>query len=497
MPRECTKHYSATTQARSLVMAAVICGLSAWRCSRRISGWGSRVGFTPHSALACWLKAESPRSRPQPSPSPAVTLPAAIAPISRLSHHKVSVLAASCLGLAPNWQNTHTMTSLRSWFSIPRGSHFSLANIPFGIISTESSQTPRVAVAIGDHALDLEAFAANNGFSGLSTIQPHQAVFSQPSLNAFAALGRPLHSVVRKYIQSVFSESTPYPDVLQNNSALQKQVLLPLSQVKKHLPFKIGDYTDFFAGMNHAYNCGVIFRGPQNALQPNYKHLPVAYHGRASSVVPSGTSIRRPNGQILLNPTAENKVPTFSPCKKLDMELELGAFVCGSNEQGTPVPIEKAEDNLFGVVLMNDWSARDIQAWEYVPLGPFNAKNFGTTISTWVILAEALEPFKTKGQENDADVLPYLREKSEKTVYDINLQVDLKSRFPLLCVIGHMLTYASILWTLNNSLQSQCTEPRMVLPADVDTPYHHGLPPPARRPPRIRYNQWYLAIGVR
>jgi fumarylacetoacetase len=288
----------------------------------------------------------------------------------------------------------------------------------------------RVALFPRKHSLrhHLDRVFENNGFSGLSTIQPHQAVFSQPSLNAFAALGRPLHSVVRKYIQSVFSESTPYPDVLQNNPTLQQQALLPLSQVKKHLPFKIGDYTDFFAGMNHAYNCGVIFRGPQNALQPNYKHLPVAYHGRASSVVPSGTPIRRPNGQILLNPTAENKVPAFSPCKKLDMELELGAFVCSSNEQGTPIPIGKAEDNLFGVVLMNDWSARDIQAWEYVPLGPFNSKNFGTTISTWVVLAEALQPFKVKGLENDAEVLPYLREKSEKTVYDISLQVDLKSR---------------------------------------------------------------------
>ncbi|KAF1943221.1 Fumarylacetoacetase [Clathrospora elynae] len=319
------------------------------------------------------------------------------------------------------------MTSLRSWFSIPRGSHFSLANIPFGIISTASSSSPRVAVAIGDHALDLEAFAAHNGFSGLSTIQPHQTVFSQPSLNAFAALGRPIHSVVRKYIQSVFSEATTYPDILKNDPARQKQVLIPLKDVKAHLPFKIGDYTDFFAGLNHAYNCGVIFRGPQNALQPNYKHLPVGYHGRASSVVPSGTPIRRPNGQILLDLTAENKIPTFSPCKKLDIELELGAFVCGSNEQGVPIPIEKAEENLFGVVLMNDWSARDIQAWEYVPLGPFNAKNFGTTISTWVVLADALEPFKTKGLENDAEVLPYLKEKSEKTVYNINLQVEIKT----------------------------------------------------------------------
>jgi fumarylacetoacetase len=145
-------------------------------------------------------------------------------------------------------------------------------------------------------------------------------------------------------------------------------------------------------------------------------------------VVPSGTPIRRPNGQILLDPTAEKKVPTFSPCRKLDIELELGAFVCGSNTQGEPIPIDKAEENLFGVVLMNDWSARDIQAWEYVPLGPFNAKNFGTTISTWVVLADALEQFKTKGLENESEVLPYLRERSEKTVYDINLEVDVKSK---------------------------------------------------------------------
>jgi len=318
------------------------------------------------------------------------------------------------------------MASLQSWFNIPRGSHFSLANIPFGIIS-KSSLSPRVAVAIGDHALDLAAFAANNGFSALPTIQPHQAVFSQPSLNAFAALGRPFHSAVRKHIQSVFSEDTPFPDVLKENLALQDQVLVPLKDIRAHLPFKVGHYTDFFAGMNHAYNCGVIFRGASNALQPNYKHLPVGYHGRASSIVPSGTPIRRPNGQILLNPTAEKKLPVFAPCKKLDMELELGAFVCGSNEQGMPIPIEKAEDNLFGVVLMNDWSARDIQAWEYVPLGPFNAKNFGTTISTWVVLADALIPFKAKGLDNDSDVLPYLKEKDEKSVYDISLRVDVKS----------------------------------------------------------------------
>lgn len=381
------------------------------------------------------------------------------------------------------------MASLRSWFSIPRGSHFSLANIPFGIISTASSTSPRVAVAIGDHALDLEAFAANNGFSALSTIQPHQAVFSQPSLNDFAALGRPIHSCVRKYIQRIFAVDTPYPNVLKNNSALQKLVLVPLKDIKAHLPFRIGDYTDFFAGRNHAYNCGVIFRGPTNALQPNYNHLPVGYHGRASSVVPSGTPIRRPNGQILLDPTAETKVPKFSPCRKLDIELELGAFVCGSNPQGEPIPVSKAEENLFGVVLMNDWSARDIQAWEYVPLGPFNAKNFGTTISTWVVLADALEPFKTKGLVNESEVLPYLKEKDEKTVYDINLEVDVKSKY------NYALHYTktdvtSIIRKHHNDVEGQRTKSHVVFPSDVGTSHNHWLPFEPRRLARIRDYQW-------
>ncbi|KAF2813403.1 fumarylacetoacetate hydrolase FahA [Mytilinidion resinicola] len=316
--------------------------------------------------------------------------------------------------------------SSHSWFDIPRGSHFSLANIPFGIISIPSS-TPHVATAIGDYALDLAIFAANNGFSAISTIQPHQAVFSEPTLNAFAALGRPIHSVVRKYIQSVFAKDTPYPEVLKTNSRLQKQAIFPLKEVQTHLPFTIGDYTDFYAGLNHAYNVGVLFRGPANALQPNYKHLPVGYHGRASSVVVSGTPIRRPNGQILENPAAEHKVPVLSPCKKLDIELELGAFVCRANRMGEPIPIGEAEESLFGVVLMNDWSARDVQAWEYVPLGPFNAKNFGTSISAWVVLADALEPFLVKGLENDTQVLPYLQEKKAENVYDIKLQVDLKT----------------------------------------------------------------------
>src|ERR1700761_666541 len=197
------------------------------------------------------------------------------------------------------------MAPLKSWLEIDPKSHFSLHNLPFGIISTSQNSKPRPAVAIGDYALDLHAFSQDNGFSALSVIQPHQKVFSEPTLNAFAALGRPIHRVVREYLQSVLLENGPFPDVLQNNQQLQQKVLTPLKDCKMHLPMFINDYTDFYAGLNHAYNVGVLFRGPQNALQPNYKHLPVGYHGRASSVVVSGTPLRRPNGQILTNPAAE------------------------------------------------------------------------------------------------------------------------------------------------------------------------------------------------
>ncbi|KAJ9293908.1 hypothetical protein DTO271G3_7284 [Paecilomyces variotii] len=316
-----------------------------------------------------------------------------------------------------------------SWLNIPRDSPFSLANIPFGIISTKTTTSPVPAVAIGDHALNLSAFAASGGFSQLPSIQQHLDVFNKPTLNAFAALGRPIHRVVREYIQAVFQADTPYPQVLKENAAVQKESLVLRSEVTNHVPMQIGDYTDFYAGLNHAYNVGVLFRGPDNALQPNYKHLPVGYHGRASSVVPSGTPIRRPNGQILANPAADPKVPTFSPCKRLDIELELAAFVSKPNNLGEPVPIDQAEDHIFGLVLMNDWSARDIQAWEYVPLGPFNAKNFATTITPWVVLLDALEPFRAPGLEpgNRESLLPYLREKRAANAYDIRLEVELKN----------------------------------------------------------------------
>ncbi|KAE8328648.1 hypothetical protein BDV39DRAFT_214297 [Aspergillus sergii] len=316
---------------------------------------------------------------------------------------------------------------MASWLQIPKNSPFSLANIPFGIISSTKSTSRVAAIAIGEYALNLSTFASSGGFAQLPDFQPHLSVFSQPTLNAFAALGRPVHRQVREYIQNVFRADTPFPQVLKDNTSLQKEALLPLSEVTNHVPMQIGDYTDFYAGLNHAYNVGVLFRGPENALQPNYKHLPVAYHSRASSVVPSGTPIHRPNGQILANPAATPKLPTFSPCKRLDIELELAAFVSKPNDLGKPVNINEAEDHIFGLVLMNDWSARDIQAWEYIPLGPFNAKNFATTITPWVVLLDALEPFRATGLEpGDRDsLLPYLREKRAANVYDIPLEVEI------------------------------------------------------------------------
>ncbi|EXF81287.1 fumarylacetoacetase [Colletotrichum fioriniae PJ7] len=313
---------------------------------------------------------------------------------------------------------------MKSWLPIPPWSHFSLLNIPFGVISSKDKQLHRPAIAIGEHILDLDAFTTGGGFSKAANVSAeHAKAFSQPTLNAFAELGRPVHRAVRSYLQDIFLNDTPHPDVLKDNEPLKKAALRPISEVSMHLPFAIGDYTDFFAGRNHAHNVGVLFRGPANALQPNYSHLPVAYHGRASSVVVSGTPLRRPWGQALPAPGATE--PVFRPCARLDIELEMGMFISKPNDLGSPVSVKDADEHIFGYVLMNDWSARDIQQWEYVPLGPFNAKNFGTTISAWVVLADALEPFRTKGLENETQLQKYLQEDRSDNVLDIKLEVTL------------------------------------------------------------------------
>lgn len=270
-------------------------------------------------------------------------------------------------------------------------------------------------------------FAAHSGFADCPAITSHLDVFSQPTLNDFAALGRAVHRDVRQYLQDFFVEGSKSRPAEAFAKPYDRRGLFPLKDVKTHLPFHIGDYTDFFVGKHHAQNAGALIRGIDNALNPNYMHLPVGYHGRASSVVVSGTSIRRPHGQIMEDLTAKVPKPIFTPSKRLDFELELGAFVCKANKMGEPVSIKEADENIFGLVLMNDWSARDIQGWEMVPLGPFNSKNFGTSVSAWVVLVDALEPFRVSGIENEHEALAYLREGKKENVYDLKLEVELTS----------------------------------------------------------------------
>ncbi|KAJ4855451.1 fumarylacetoacetate (FAA) hydrolase family domain-containing protein [Trichoderma breve] len=312
-----------------------------------------------------------------------------------------------------------------SWLPLQPTSLFSLANIPFGIFSTPNNSTCRPGIAIGDYVLDPQSFANGGGFCASVDIQQHVAVFSAKTLNPFAILGRKFQRTVREYLQSILSIDTKNPEILRDNFVLRKDAIISLFDVQMHRPLDIGDYTDFYAGIHHASNVGKILRGPANALQPNYTHMPIAYHGRASSVVISGTAIRRPWGQIVPNLKAETKVPILGPSEKLDFELELGLFICQENTMGEPISISEAEKYVFGYVLINDWSARDLQSWEYVPLGPFGAKNFGTSISAWVVLADAIETTKGSGIQNSSQLLPYLSENSLNSIPQIELEVEI------------------------------------------------------------------------
>jgi len=245
-------------------------------------------------------------------------------------------------------------------------------------------------------------------------------VFAQDSLNAFLALGRPEWRKAREVIQHLLSSETA---TLRDNGKLRARVFHSQKDVVMQLPACIGNYTDFYSSYHHAHNVGTMLRGPDNALMPNWKWLPVAYHGRASSIVISGTDVRRPSGQIK---PPDAGVPAFGPTKSFDYELEMAFLIGPGNSLGHPVPIDRATDHIFGFVLMNDWSARDIQAWEYQPLGPFLAKNFCTSISPWVVTLEALEPFRKSLSPQDPEPLPYLRQKDDFT-FDIHLQAHLKT----------------------------------------------------------------------
>ena len=306
-------------------------------------------------------------------------------------------------------------TSLTSWIEVPNNNDFPIQNIPFGMVELPD-KTITSATLIGDTVIDLAILQNLGYFQEIPDLK--SGIFRRKSLNDFIGLGKNITNKVRETIQEVFESSNIIAKEIltTHNLALYK-----LSDVKPILPIEIGDYTDFYSSMDHATNVGKMFRDPDNALLPNWKHLPVGYHGRSSSIVVSGTNIHRPMGQ---KKPKEAKSPAYGPSELMDFELEM-AFITGKSTMlGESVPIDQADDYIFGLVLFNDLSARDIQAWEYVPLGPFLGKSFGSVISPWIITTEALEPFRTKLNKQEPEVLPYLQAK-ENTSFDLNLSVSI------------------------------------------------------------------------
>ncbi len=304
-----------------------------------------------------------------------------------------------------------------SFVPVPAASHFPLYNLPYGIFSPAPTASLRAGVRIGDHVLDLSVIE-DCGLLAAAGLPP--GTFDQPWLNRFMELPAEQRRLVRLLIHGLLREDEP---TLRDDATLRARSLLPASSVTMHMPVMIRDYTDFYSSREHATNVGIMFRGKENALMPNWLHLPVGYHGRASSVVVSGTDIVRPCGQTIAPDAA---TPSFGPSRLLDIELEMGFLVAGSNELGTPVSVDEAWDRIFGMVVVNDWSARDIQKWEYQPLGPFNAKNFATSISPWIVTIDALMPFACEAPAQDPEPLPYLREQDRRT-FDITLSIDLQA----------------------------------------------------------------------
>jgi len=301
---------------------------------------------------------------------------------------------------------------LKSWVEVPKDSDFPIQNLPFGIFKTKYL-TPVAGVAIGNYVLDLVYLHENGFFDGLGL---PTGIFNQRYLNDFMALGKKKTREVRERISEVLqSDNTE----LKNNIAAREIALIPMNEVQMLIPVRVPNYTDFYSSEEHATNVGTMFRDPKNALLPNWKHLPVGYHGRPSSIVVSGTPIHRPKGQIK-PPDAE--LPVFCPSRKLDFELEVAFLTCTETRLGQNISVKEAEEHIFGFVLFNDWSARDIQQWEYVPLGPFLGKNFGSTISPWIVTMDALEPFRVSGPEQLPHVLPYLAFEGNKN-FDIRLEV--------------------------------------------------------------------------
>jgi fumarylacetoacetase len=302
--------------------------------------------------------------------------------------------------------------NLKSWVSVPENSDFPIQNLPFGIINS-ANLSKRVSVRIGDYALDLKVLAE---LGYLKETGFDSSDFDAPFLNSMMKKGKLAVRGLRNRISELLLDSSTS---LQNNPSQIEQVLHLISAVEVSMPVEIGDYTDFYSSKEHATNVGMMFRDPANALLPNWLWIPVAYHGRASSIVLSGQDIHRPKGQI--KPSADED-PIFTPSRQVDFELEMAFITFDGKPLGDSISTKEADSYIFGLCLFNDWSARDIQAWEYVPLGPFLGKNFASSISAWIVTLDALEPFSVESPEQNPKVLPYL-EFDGKKAYDIQLQV--------------------------------------------------------------------------
>lgn len=330
--------------------------------------------------------------------------------------------------------------SLRSWLPVPAGSDFPIQNIPFGIFSAVG-RPKRIGIRIGDAILDLFVLAENDLLSGIGL---PRAVLMETSLNRLVKEGAVPVRALRRRLIDLLSEGSAE---LRDDAVLRDKALLAVADATMHVPFAIGDYTDFYSSRQHAYNVGCMFRDPANALLPNWLHLPVGYHGRASSIIPSGVDIHRPCGQYKPSPDA---APVFGPSRQLDFELEMGFFTYEGKELGQRISTAEAEERIFGLALFNDWSARDLQAWEYVPLGPFLGKNFASSISPWVVTLDAIEPFRVPGPVQEPAVLPYLQYTGNKH-YDIKLEVAIRTAGGSETVICHS-NFRHLYWNMAQQL---------------------------------------------
>lgn len=329
----------------------------------------------------------------------------------------------------------------KSWITVEKDSDFPIQNIPFGVFLTRDDIIT-IGTRIGDYAIDLGALHQLGYFKDIPLTDD---LFLQDTLNDFIADGRKTWRLVRNRIAEIFDTTN---GELRDNATHKDSIIFRMDEVEMQLPVDIGDYTDFYASKEHATNVGSLFRDPENALLPNWLHVPIGYHGRSSSIVASGTPVRRPIGQS--KPAEGSNTPGFGPSKLLDFELEMAFITTDTNDLGKRVKIEDAEDYIFGLVLFNDWSARDIQAWEYQPLGPFLGKSFASTISPWIVTLDALEAFRVDNPKQDPRPLPYLQ-KEGKDSYDINLQVGIKPKGAEETIVANS-NFKYMYWTMAQQL---------------------------------------------